>query len=83
MDINQLSQVVSYLDAERRKDRALVVQLQERIESLSREVESRTRYAQSLESSVGELKVQLARAMGWSGAIDQVRAEFNQVVERE
>lgn len=83
MDINQLSQIVSYLDAERRKDRALVVQLQERVESLSREVESRTRYAQSLESAVGELKIQISRAMGWSGAIDQVRAEFNQVIERE
>ncbi len=83
MDINQLSQIVTYLDTERRKDRASVVQLQERIESLSREVEARTRYAQSLETTISELKVQIGRSMGWNTAVDQLRAEFNLSIERE
>ena len=77
MDINQISQIVSYLDAERRKDKAQLVQMAERVESLSREVEARTRYAQSLESGIGELKIQLARAMGWNTALDQLRTEFS------
>jgi Mg2+ and Co2+ transporter CorA len=83
MDLNQLSQLASYLDAERRKDKTVIAQLQERVESLSREVEARSRYAANLESTLAELKTQVTRAMGWTAAIDSVRAEFNQTVERE
>ena len=83
MDINQLSQLVTYLDAERRKDKVVLTQMQERVESLSREVEARTRYSQSLESAVAELKLQLGRAASWPGALEQLRSEFNQTIERD
>jgi chromosome segregation ATPase len=83
MDLNQLSQIVNYLDTERRKDRNMLVQLQERVDGLSREVEARTRYAQSLETTINELKLQLTRAQGWTTSIEQVRAEFNTQIERE
>lgn len=83
MDINQLSQLVTYLDAERRKDKVLLSQMQERVESLSREVEARTRYSQTLESTVAELKLQLGRAASWPGALEQLRSEFNQTIERD
>ncbi len=83
MDINQLSQIVNYLDTERRKDRNMLIQLQERVEGLSREVEARTRYAQSLETTINDLKLQLARAQGWPTSIEQLRAEFNTQLERE
>lgn len=82
MDLTQLAKLVQYIDEERRKDRAQIMQLQERVDSLSREVESRTRYAQSLEGAISELRIQGARAMGWTSSIDQLRAEFNQVTER-
>jgi chromosome segregation ATPase len=83
MDINQLSQLVTYLDAERRKDKQQLSQMQERVESLSREVEARVRYSQTLENTVAELKLQLNRAVSWPGAIEQMRAEFNLVIERD
>jgi len=83
MDINQLSQLVTYLDAERRKDKVLLSQMQERVESMSREVEARTRYSQTLETTVAELKLQLGRAASWPGALEQLRAEFNQTIERD
>ena len=82
MEINQLSQLVSYVDAERRKDRQLLVQLQERVEGLLRELEARTRYASQLESQVNDLKLQVQRAGGWPTVIDQVRAEFASTIER-
>ncbi len=82
MDLQQLEKLVQYLDEERRKDRALVVQMQERVEALSREVEARSRYASSFESSINELKVQLTRAAGWTSVTEQMRAEFNLVIER-
>ncbi len=82
MDQTQLTKLVQYIDEERRKDRALIVQLQERVDSLSREVEARSRYAQTLEVTLNELKVQITRAMGWTSATEQLRAEFNQLIER-
>ena len=72
MEINQLSQLVSYVDAERRKDRQLLVQLQERVEGLLRELEGRTRYASQLESQVNDLKLQVQRAGGWPTVINQI-----------
>lgn len=82
MDLTQLTKLVQYLDEERRKDRALVMQLQERVDSLSREVEARARYTASLESALNEIKMQLTRAMGWTTATEQLRNEFSQLIER-
>lgn len=82
MDLNQITRLVQYLDEERRKDRQQIITLLERVDSLSKEVEARTRYAQSLETSLTELKSQIPRAMGWTSSIEQVRGEFNQVIER-
>lgn len=82
MDINQLSQIVQYIDEERRKDRALIVQLSERVEVLTRELDVRSRYTQSLESSITELRLQVQKAMGWTSSVEQLRAEFSQVIER-
>ena len=82
MDINQISNLVQYYDEERRKDRAVLLQLQERVESLLRENEARSRNTQALESSITELKSRLARAEGWQTAIETARAEFKQNVAR-
>src|SRR6266487_6569750 len=82
MDINQLSQIDQYVEEERRKDRATIVQLHERVESLTRELDSRVRYNQSLESQVAELRLQIQKSMGWTTSVEQLRGEFSQVVER-
>lgn len=82
MDINQLSQIVQYIDEERRKDRALIVQLSERVEVLTRELDARSRYTQTLETSLTEIRIQLQKAMGWTSSVEQLRAEFSQVIER-
>jgi chromosome segregation ATPase len=83
MDVNQLSQIVNYLDGERRKDKAQLVQLVERVDGLSRELEARTRYAQGLEGTINELKLQISRMGGWNTSIDQLRAELTLNIERE
>ncbi|MBX7212883.1 MAG: hypothetical protein K1X39_02610 [Thermoflexales bacterium] len=82
MEINQLSQLVTYVDAERRKDRQALIQLQERVEGLLRELEARTRYANQLEATVNDLKLQVQRLSGWQTGIEQLRAEFGSSVER-
>ncbi|MCS7061509.1 MAG: hypothetical protein RMN25_10140 [Anaerolineae bacterium] len=82
MDINQLATLIQFVDEERRKDRAQLIQLQERVEALTRENEVRARYAQAVESQLSELKQMVQRAMGWTSTIEQVRAEFGQIIER-
>ena len=82
MDLNQITRLTQYLDEERRKDRTMIVQLQERVDSLAREVEARTRYAHSLETTINELRVQLPKAMIWTTAVEQVRNEFSAIIER-
>ncbi len=82
MDINQLSQTLQYVDEERRKDRAMILQLQEKVDAVTRELDNRSRYSQSLESQITELRLQVQKAMGWTSSVEQLRAEFNQVVAR-
>lgn len=82
MDMNQLSQLVTYLDTERRRDRQMLVQMQERVEGLVREVESRTRHAAQLETQVSELKLQAQRSAAWTAAFEQLRAEVGSSIER-
>ncbi len=83
MELDRLTGLVQYLDEERRKDRFLLAQLQERVDSLAREVEVRNRIIQSTETALNELRVQLTRAAGWTSAIEQLRTELLQVLERK
>jgi Chromosome segregation ATPases len=82
MDLIQLTKLVQFIDEERRKDRVLIAQLQEQVAGLMQEAEARTRYAQSLETALNELKLQVMRALGWTSANEQLRQEFTQVIER-
>ncbi len=82
MDLNQVTRLVQYLDEERRKDRQTIIHLQERVDSLSKEVESRSRYAQSLESGMSEMRLSIPKSMGWVTVVEQIRSEFGQVIER-
>lgn len=82
MEFHQLVQLVQYLEEERRRDKAQIALLQERIEGLARELEARARQAQAVESAMNELRTQLVRALGWPASIEQLRNEFNQLIER-
>jgi chromosome segregation ATPase len=52
------------------------------VEALTRENELRARYAQAVESQLNELKQQVQKSMGWTSVVEQVRAEFGQMIER-
>lgn len=81
-ELGQLRAQLSYLDQERRKDKQTIVSLQERMEGLLREVEARTRYSQNLESQIAEMKVGISKAGGWTTQLEQLRAEFGEMVQR-
>ncbi|MCS6774636.1 MAG: hypothetical protein NZ693_11065 [Thermoflexales bacterium] len=81
-ELTQLTKLVKYLDEERRKDRALIAQLQERVQALSQELEARSRQAQSYETALSEIRTQLIKALGWTSATEQLRNEFAQMIAR-
>ena len=81
-ELGQLRAQLTYLDQERRKDKQTIMTLQERMEGLLREVEARTRYSQNLESQIAEMKVGISKAGGWTTPLEQLRAEFGEMVQR-
>ena len=49
MDLNQLTQMVTWLDEERRRDKTELAKLQQRVESLAAEIAEQARRIQKLE----------------------------------
>ena len=61
MDTDQLTQMVTWLDEEHRRDRGEVAKLQQRIESQATEVVEQARRIQELESQLASTQAQLVR----------------------
>ena len=59
MDTDQLTQMVTWLDEEHRRDRGEVAKLQQRIESQATEVVEQARRIQELESQLASTQAQL------------------------
>ena len=52
MNLNQLTQMVTWLDEERRRDKTDLAKLQQRVESLAAEVAEQARRIQELEQKL-------------------------------
>ena len=61
MDTNQLTQMVTWLDEEHRRDRAEQARLQQRIEGLLSEMQDQARRIQELEGRLASTQAQLSR----------------------
>jgi chromosome segregation ATPase len=61
MDTNQLTQMVTWLDEEHRRDRADQARLQQRIEGLISEIQDQARRIQDLEGRLASTQAQLSR----------------------
>ena len=61
MDLTQLSQMVTWLDEEHRRDRAEIARLQQRIEAQSADVIEQARRIQELEGRLAQTQGQLVR----------------------
>ena len=72
LELTQMTQMVTWLDAERKKDRAMLGTLDERIRGLAELVEQQTRRTQDLESTLNAMRTTLAR----STQVDRVLEEF-------
>ena len=71
-EMTQLQQIVTWLDAERKKDKAMLATLDERMQGLADLIEQQTRRAQGLENTLNATRTSLAKL----AQIDRVLEEF-------
>lgn len=82
MDLNRLTQTVTWLDEERRRDKVELAKLQQRVESQAAEIAEQARRMQELEGRLARTKAQLTKFPQLEKALDQLRDELVLLVER-
>jgi len=82
MDRTQVTQMLTWLDEERRRDKAELAKLQQRVESQSAEIAEQARRVQELEGRLARTQAQLTKFPQLEKALDQLRAELVFLVEQ-
>jgi chromosome segregation ATPase len=82
MNLNQLNQMVTWLDEERRRDKTDLGKLQQRTESQSAEIAEQARRMQELEGRLARTQARLTKFTQLEKALDQLRAELVLLIER-
>jgi DNA repair exonuclease SbcCD ATPase subunit len=82
MDIDQLAQMVQWLDEEHRRDRGEIAKLQTRIESQATEIVEQARRVQELEGQLASTQAQLVKFSQVDQALQQLKNEVVLMLER-
>lgn len=83
MDIDQLTQMVTWLDEEHRRERGEVAKLQQRIESQATEIVEQARRVQELEGQLASTQAQLIRFNQVDQALQQLKNELVLMLQRQ
>lgn len=83
MDLTQASQMLKWLDEERRSDKAAIAALQERVQSQQQQLAQQEQQLNNLQESIASLEVLLSHASEISDSVDQLRADVNQMLEEQ
>jgi len=81
MDLNQAARLIEWLDEERRRDKATIATLQERLAQQQESMETLTRRIASMESETTTLRGQVTNSTREVEIIDQLRREMQQLIE--
>jgi chromosome segregation ATPase len=81
MDINQAARMIEWLDEERRRDKATIATLQERLAQQQDLIETMTRRMNSVESDQTVLRTQVATTGRDAELLDSMRRELQQAIE--
>jgi len=81
MESAEISQRLAFLDEERRKDRELILKLQERVESQSGLMTVQKRQIQELEGILASTRAELVKFTHLERSLDQMRAELSLLIE--
>lgn len=83
MDVDQLAQMVTWLDEEHRRDRAELAKLQQRIDSQATEIVEQARRIQELEGQLASTQSQLVKFSQVDQALQQLKNEVVLMLERQ
>ena len=83
MDIDQLTQMVTWLDEEHRRERGGIAKLQQRIESQATEIVEQARRVQELEGQLASTQAQLVRFAQVDQALQQLKNELVLMLQRQ
>lgn len=81
MDINQAARMIEWLDEERRRDKATIATLEERLAQQQDTIVLLTKRLNSMESDQTVIRTQVAPVGREADLIDQMRKEMQQLVE--
>jgi chromosome segregation ATPase len=81
MDLNQAARLIEWLDEERRRDKATIATLQERLAQQQENLETLSRRVGSMESDQTTIRTQLAPNGRDNELLDQMRKEVQQMIE--
>ena len=81
MEINQIASMIEWLDEERRRDKALIATLEERVALQSDSVDTMQRRVNTVESDQAMIKQEALPANKEHDIIEQVRQDMEQMLE--
>src|SRR5450759_1736993 len=83
MDLTQLSQMVTWLDEEHRRDREEIAKLDQRLQGMTIENQEQARRIQDLEGRLANTQAQLTRFTQMDQALQQLKNEVTVLLSKE
>lgn len=83
MDLTQLSQMVTWLDEEHRRDREEIARLDQRMQNMAIEKQEQSRRIQDLESRLASTHAQLTRFTQIEQALQQLKGEVVVLLDKQ
>lgn len=77
MDLNQVTQLLTWLDEEHRKDKATLMALQSQLDTQKAQITEQARQLQEIQAALPRIEGQLPRLNQLETAIQTVRSEFS------
>lgn len=82
MDLTELAQTVGWLDESRRRDRELLLQLQQRVESLTSELQDLGRQHRELQARLSNTQAQLMKLAKFEEALANFKEEVKLMLQK-
>ncbi len=76
LDINQISQMLKFMEDERRKDRAQIAVLQEKLVGQSNEIADLVRRIQDLDANLKTTQTALAKTQKYDSILEEYKTEL-------
>jgi len=81
MELTQLSQMVQWLDEERRKDKALIAALQEQVKLQAQQLAQQQELIVALQRTVAGMETLMAQVTGFAPALEGLKADVGRMLE--